>query len=116
MDELVRSLRICGMWRNEVRVPGKSECDGCKYYDPETDACISWDFENKRENIILEAADVIEKLASGVPFPGLREESAVLKAMDAPFAVNISPDGSLWMWDSKKHYWVKQVDKMEVRE
>lgn len=61
--ELVKSLRICGEWGTEMRIPGEaSECDGCSYYDAEQDECKSWDMPWRKEHLLLDAADAIEKL------------------------------------------------------
>ena len=61
--ELVKSLRICGEWGTDVRIPGEpSECDGCSYYDAEKDECKSWDAPWRKEHLLLDAADAIEEM------------------------------------------------------
>ena len=61
--ELSKSLRICGEWGTEVRIPGEpSECDGCSYYNADKDECKSWDEPGRKEHLLLDAADAIEHL------------------------------------------------------
>lgn len=61
-SELVKSLRICAIWKDKIRFPGKDGCNGCAYHDKESDVCTSWDADELREHIMLDAADAIEKL------------------------------------------------------
>lgn len=61
-EELSKSLRICGHWKADVRFPGKDGCDGCAYHDEANNVCNSWDADNRKENIMLQAADAIEDL------------------------------------------------------
>lgn len=65
-EELVKSLRICGDWETDVRFPGKDGCGGCAYHDEANDVCNSWDADNRKENIMLQAADAIEALQAAV--------------------------------------------------
>ena len=68
--ELVKSLRICGEWKAEVRIPSEpSECDGCAYYDAEKDECKSWDEPWRKEHLLLDAADAIEELSKRPEIP-----------------------------------------------
>lgn len=56
--ELVKSLRICGDWKQEVRLAGSDRCEGCKYrVDGD---CKS--FKGDTELLLAEAADAIEEL------------------------------------------------------
>lgn len=41
---------------------GEAGCEGCAYLDEANDDCRSWDADNSKENIMLDAADAIEYL------------------------------------------------------
>ena len=66
--KLVDSLRICADWTEEVRAPGGTGCEGCKYFGAEENVCLSWLPEGGREKLLDEAADVIENLSQEASF------------------------------------------------
>lgn len=57
-EELIKSLRICGDWTEQVRLVGRDCCDGCKY--KKDGVCES--FKGNKELLLIEAADAIEEL------------------------------------------------------
>ena len=56
--ELIKSLRICGDWTEQVRLVGRDCGDGCKYQ--KDGVCES--FKGNKELLLIEAADAIEEL------------------------------------------------------
>ncbi|MBQ7737014.1 MAG: DUF551 domain-containing protein [Oscillospiraceae bacterium] len=58
LSELIKSLRICGDWKQQTRLAGSDRCEGCKYrVDGD---CKS--FKGDKELLLNEAADAIESL------------------------------------------------------
>lgn len=62
-DVLAKSLRICGTWDSQVTLPGREDrCKRCGYYKAEDNSCGSWNYEDRTESLLIDAADAIEEL------------------------------------------------------
>lgn len=95
-DELVKSPRICGDWENAHRFPGKDGCDGCAYHDEANDVCNSWDADNRKENIMLQAADAIEELSKPRWIPVTERLPDVGETVWAVYSNSLFPNGKSW--------------------
>lgn len=74
-EELIKSLRICGDWTEQVRLVGRDCCDGCKYQ--KDGVCES--FNGNKELLLIEAADAIENTSKAYQMMAEAYEAEVTK-------------------------------------